>query len=78
MKYIASFSPEENTKTLFLLLPKNIPPIDGSYGNRVIKSSYKKFVHLSKMLIICNKCRKSMKAGMLQKRMVIIGGYIAQ
>ena len=30
--------------SLLLLLPNNIPTINGSYGNRVIKFSHKKFI----------------------------------
>ena len=53
--------------SLLLLLPNTIPTINGSCCNRVIKSSYKKFFHLSQILIISKSiamtAEKNMKVG---------------
>ena len=50
---------------LLLLLPNNIQPPDGFYVVIELSdlASYKKFFHLSQMLIICYECRKNMKVG---------------
>ena len=65
--------------SLLLLIPNNTPPIDQSCGNRVFKSSCKKLLHMSQMLIICNECRKNMTVEIKQQNgMGIIGRYIVR